>query len=525
MSKTTSDAEPNASRGARRARRLGGSRARKDQRQATGRTIITGARRRIPTYELLSEEGLDLIERDCDHLLKEIGIEFRGDPDALRLWREAGADVTGERVRFPPGLLRSIIARSSPRSFVQHARNHERSVFIGGDNVVFAPAYGCPFVHDMERGRRYGTLQDFESIIKLTYESPWLHHSGGTVCEPVDLPVNKRHLDMVYAHMRWTDKPFMGSVTTPERAEDSIEMARILFGQEFVDENCVIMGNINMNSPLVYDGAMSGSLRAYARANQCPVVVPFILGGATGPVTMAGAVAQSLAEVMAGVALGQLERPGSPTIFGNFLTTVNLKSGGPTFGTPESALGSFAAAQLARRIGLPLRCSGAFTSSKLPDAQAIQESVNSLYTALLCGANYILHAAGWLEAALTTGYEKLMLDADYLGAAHTFLQGLPLDVNARALDAFEEVGPGNHFFGCAHTLANYESAFHEYELADTNSFENWSDAGATNATERATLKWKETLRRYKAPPLDAAIDEGLREFMARRKEAMPDIWH
>ena len=507
------------------ARRRAGARARTRRRAATGPPAVAGVRRRIPLYHLLSEEGLDLIDRAADRILQDIGIEFRGDAAALALWRKAGADVRGERVRFEPGLLKAIIAESAPRSFTQHARNPERSVLIGQDNVVFAPAYGAPFVHDLDRGRRYGTLADFENLVRLTWASPWLHHSGGTVCEPVDRPVNKRHLDMVYAHLRYSDKPFMGSVTTPERAEDSIEMARIVFGTRFTDAHCVIMGNINMNSPLVYDRAMSGSLRAYARANQCPVVVPFILGGATGPVSMAGAVAQSLAEVMAGVALGQLERPGSPAVFGNFLTTVNLNTGSPTFGTPESALGSFAAAQLARRIGLPLRCSGAFTSSKLPDAQAMQESVTSLHTALLCGANFILHAAGWLEAALTVGYEKLVLDADHLGAVHTLLGGLAVDAEALALDAFREVGPGNHFFGCAHTLSRYETAFHQCELADTDSYENWIDAGGKDSMSRANAKWKATLRTCETPPLDEALDEALREYMARKKASMPDIWH
>ena len=506
-------------------RRRTGARARKRRRASTGPPAVAGVRREIPVYRLLSEEGLDLIDRTADRILKDVGIEFRGDADALALWRKAGADVRGERVRFDPGFLKAIIAGTAPRSFIQHARNPGRSVLIGQDNVVFAPAYGAPFVHDMDGGRRYGTLADFENLVKLTFESPWLHHSGGTVCEPVDQPVNKRHLDMVYAHLRYSDKPFMGSVTTPERAEDSIEMARIVFGERFTDEHCVIMGNVNMNSPLVYDRAMSGSLRAYARANQCPVVVPFILGGATGPVSMAGAVAQSLAEVMAGVALGQLERPGSPAVFGNFLTTVDLKTGSPTFGTPESALGSFAAAQSARRIGLPLRCSGAFTSSKLPDAQAMQESVTSLYTALLCGANFILHAAGWLEAALTVGYEKLVLDADHLGAVHTLLGGLALDPGALALDAFGEVGPGNHFFGCAHTLSRYETAFHECEIADTGSYESWREAGSRDSTMRANAKWKETLRACEPPPLDASVDEALKDFMARKKASMPDIWH
>ena len=492
--------------------------------QGSAPAVIAGVRREIPPYVLVRDEGLELIEDRTDQLLKEVGIEFRGDGRALELWRSAGADVNGPRVRFDPGHLRSIIAASAPPSFIQHARNPERSVLVGEDSVVFAPAYGMPFVRDLDGGRRYGSLADFENLIKLTYMTPWLHHSGGTVCEPVDLPVNKRHLDMVYAHLRWTDKPFMGSVTAPERAADSIEMARITFGTGFVDENCVVMGNINMNSPLVYDQAMSGSLRAYARANQCPVVVPFVLGGATAPVTMAGAITQALAEVLAGVALGQLERPGSPAVFGNFLTSVDLRSGAPTFGTPEPAVGSFVAAQLARRVGLPIRCSGGFTSSKVPDAQAMQETVNSLNTAVLCGANFVLHAAGWLEGALTISYEKLMLDADYLGALHTLLKGLALDDNAFAMDAFAEVGPGGHFFGSAHTLANYETAFYESELADVQSFENWHDSGKLDSIARANRKWKQLLADYEPPPLDGAIDEALLDFMARRKKSMPDIW-
>ena len=487
--------------------------------------IIPGIQREIPTYDLASEEGLDIIEEKASWILKEIGVEFRGDARALDLWKDAGADVKGERVRFDQGLVQSIIKKTAKKSFIQHARNPKRSLEIGNNNVVFAPAYGMPFVHDADRGRRYGTISDFQNLVKLTYSSPWLHHSGGTICEPVDQPVNKRHLDMVYAHLRFSDKPFMGSVTAPERAEDSINMARIAFGNDYVSRNCVIMGNINMNSPLVYDQAMSGALRAYSRANQCPVIVPFILGGATGPVSMVACVAQSLVEVMVGVALGQLEKPGSPAVFGNFLTSVNLRTGSPTFGTPEPALGSFIAAQLARRIGLPLRCSGAFTSSKLPDAQAMQESVTSLQTALLCGANFILHSAGWLEGALTIGYEKLVLDADYLGTAHTYLKGLPIDEDNLPYEAFKEVGPGGHFFGCAHTMKNYETAFHEQELADTDSYENWSDNGQLDSIQRANRHWKQMLANYEAPYLDPSIDEELQNFIKKKKASMPDIWH
>ncbi|MEM7224967.1 MAG: trimethylamine methyltransferase family protein [Pseudomonadota bacterium] len=502
-----------------------GRRSRQAARAAKTPGIIAGAERAIPPYDLVREEGLETIEAAAEQILKEIGVEFRGDDEALALWREAGAEVKGERVRFEPGMVRQIATATAPKRFQQKARNPARSLEIGTDRVIFAPAYGMPFVRDLEGGRRYGSIADFENIVKLAYSSPWLHHSGGTVCEPVDLPVNKRHLDMVYAHLRWSDKPFMGSVTAPERAEDSIEMARIAFGAEVVDQNCVIMGNINMNSPLVYDQAMSGSLRAYARANQCPVVVPFVLGGATAPVTMAAAVAQAYAEVLVGVALGQLERPGSPAVFGNFVTSVDLRSGAPTFGTPEPVLGSYLAGQLARRIGLPIRCSGGFTSSKIPDAQAMQETVNALNTAVMCGAHFVLHAAGWLEGALTLSYEKLVLDADYLGALHVFLKGLAMDENALAMEAFREVGCGKHFFGCAHTLANYETAFYESELSDTQSFENWLDGGEEDSVIRANRKWKQMLRDYEAPPLDPGVDEALQAFMAKRKEEMPDIWH
>ncbi|MFM2391788.1 MAG: hypothetical protein RLZZ437_3343, partial [Pseudomonadota bacterium] len=300
--------------------------------------------RNIPTYDVLSEENLLRIEAAADRILSETGIEFRDDPVALYHWRRAGADVQGLLVKFPPGLLREVL-KTAPAQFTQHARNPANSVEIGGKSVVFSPAYGSPFVMDLDRGRRFGTLEDFQNFIKLAQSSPNFHHSGGTICEPTDIPVNKRHLDMVMAHITLSDRPFMGSVTAEDRAEDSIDMARIVFGRDFVDQNCVILGNVNVNSPLVWDGTMTRSLRAYARANQAAVVVPFILGGAMGPVTNAGGIVQSLAETMAGCALTQLERKGAPVVFGNFLSSMSLRSGSPTFGTPEPAIGSMVIGQ------------------------------------------------------------------------------------------------------------------------------------------------------------------------------------
>jgi trimethylamine---corrinoid protein Co-methyltransferase len=479
--------------------------------------------RAIPPYEMLSEEALVTIEAHADRLLEEIGFEIRGDSEAVGLWREAGAQIENDcRVRVPAGLARAIVRRSAPARFTQHARNPARSVSIGGPCSVLAPAYGSPFVSDAQGGRRYGTLEDFRNFVKLAYLSPWLHHSGGTVCEPTDLPVNKRHLDMVYAHMRLSDKPFMGSVTTAERAADSIEMCRILFGREFVDANCVILGNVNVNSPLVLDGEASRVIRTYAGANQAPVCVPFILGGAMGPVTTAGGLAQCFAEALFCVALGQLERPGSPAILGNFLSSMSLRSGAPTFGTPEPALAYFAIGQLARRLGVPLRCGGNLCAAKVPDAQAATESANSLWPAVLAGANFILHSAGWLEGGLVMSYEKFVMDLDQCGLMHVVAAGLALDDNAFALDAFREVGPGKHFLGSAHTLRNYETAFFDAENADNNSFEQWQQDGSHDAIWRANRRWQRLLSGYEMPPLEVAIDEALQDFMARRKASMPD---
>lgn len=514
LDQTVQPRRERAGRGARREQRAHGPRG-------LGRPYIV---RNIPTYDILGEESLIRVEETADRILAEIGIEFRDDPVALDHWKRAGASIDGVLVKFEPGMLREIL-KSAPASFTQHARNPTRSVEIGGKSVVFSPAYGSPFVMDMDRGRRYGTIEDFRNFVKLAQASPWLHHSGGTICEPVDVPVNKRHLDMVYSHIRYSDRAFMGSVTAEARAEDSIEMARLVFGCDFVDENCVILGNVNVNSPLVWDATMTTALRAYARANQAAVVVPFILGGAMGPVTNAGAIAQAHAETMAGCALTQLERKGCPVIYGNFLSSMSLRSGSPTFGTPEPAIGSMVVGQLARRLNLPLRCSGNFTTSKLPDAHAMNEGTMSMLAAVHCGANFILHSAGFLDGLLSMSYEKFVMDADFCGALHTYLDGVRVDDNQLALDAFREVGPGSHFFGSQHTLANYETAFWDSEMADNEPFEKWEAAGSVDAATRANSKWKKMLAEYQAPPLDEGIDEALRDFIARRKASMDDAWY
>ena len=518
------DAAPSGEQPLAGTRRSGGRSGRAAVRASHRPDVPAFIRRRIPFYELLSDEGLALVEAKADQLLAEVGIEIRGDEVARSSFRDAGATVTGDLVRFDPGHVRALCA-TAPDRFVQHARNPARSVEIGADTIVLAPAYGSPFVRDLAGGRRYATLDDFHNFVKLTYATPYLHHSGGTVCEPTDVAVNKRHLDMVYAHLRYSDKAFMGSVTVPARAEDSIAMARIAFGDEFVEHNCVILGNVNVNSPLVWDAAMTGAIRAYAVANQAPVVVPFILGGAMGPVTNAGAIAQAHAETLVGVALGQLTRPGSPVIYGNFLSSMALRSGSPTFGTPEPAIGSLVVGQLARRVGLPLRCSGAFTASKIPDGQAMAESTVSMQAAVLCGANFLLHSAGWLEGGLAMGYEKFVMDLDLCGALHSYCQGVSLADDEFALDAFAELGPGKHFFSAQHTLRHYETAFYDAATADNSSFEQWRDAGETRTEDRAAALVAQMLGDYQLPPMDDAVDAALRDYVDRRKAEMPDQWY
>ena len=507
-----------------RGRRAGGRAARQAARLHAVAETVPFITRTLTPFEVLSEEGLELIEHNADTVLEQVGIDFRDAPDALERLRGAGADVDGERVRFPRGLARTLVQATAPARFTQVARNPERSVELGGTSTVLAPAYGSPFVRDLDGGRRYGTIEDFRNFVKLAYASPWLHHSGGTVCEPVDLPVNKRHYDMVYAHLRYSDKPFMGSVTHPRRAEDTVEMARIVFGADFLEEHTAVISLANANSPLVWDATMLGAARAYAEANQAVLITPFILAGAMSPATAAGAATQTLAEALAGMAYVQLVRPGAPVVLGSFASSMSMQTGAPTFGTPEPAMMLYTMAALARRLGVPFRSGGALTASKVPDAQAAYESANTMQPTILGGVNFVLHAAGWLEGGLTMGYEKFMLDADQCGAWHAFCKGVDLSENGQALEAMLTNGPGQHFLGHPHTLANFESAFYRSSLADNASYEQWEAEGAQDAAVRANAAWKRALAEYEAPPLDEAVDEELREWIERRKASFEDAF-
>jgi trimethylamine--corrinoid protein Co-methyltransferase len=419
-------------------------------------------------------------------------------------------------------MCRNIIQAGAPRTFTQHARNPERSVMIGDPHTVLVPAYGSPFVRDLRGGRRYATMEDFTNFAKLAYMSPSIHHNGGTLCEPVDLPVNKRHYDMVYAHVKYSDKPFMGSVTHPDRAADSVEMAKIVFGADFVRDNTVILGLANANSPMSWDFNMLGSAKAYAENNQATLITPFILAGAMSPVTVAAATTQTLAEALAGMAFTQIVQPGAPVIFGSFASSMSMQSGAPTFGTPEPQMVLYVMAALARRLGVPFRSGGNFTASKTPDAQAAYESAISFLPAIQAGVNFLLHTAGWLEGGLTMGYEKFIIDADQASMMATWVEGVDLSENGLALESLLTNGPGNHFLGTEHTLANFESAFWSSTQADNNSFEQWEEAGARDSITRAHEAWTRMLGEYEAPPLDEAVDAELTEWIAQRKSSFPD---
>ena len=502
-------------------KRRGGGAARRAERTSVKIETARFIERNIPNFEFLSSEALEIIETNAEIVLEEIGVNFVNNPSALALWKDAGADVQGERVHIPRGLARKLCA-TAPSRIKQHARNPEKTVEIGGNSLVCAPVYGPPFVRDLAGGRRYATIADFQKFVKLGYMSKWLHHSGGTVCEPTDVAVNKRHLDMLLAHMTLSDKPFMGSVTEPSRAQDSVDMCGILFGDDFVQNNTVMTSLININSPMTFDDVMMGALEVYARNNQACVVSPFIVGGAMAPVSVAGTLTQVLAEVLAGISYSQLIRSGAPVIFGTFVTSIDMNSGAPTFGTPEASQILYGAGQLARRMGLPYRSGGGLCGSKLPDAQAAYESANTLQAALMGGVNFMLHSCGWLEGGLVSSFEKFVMDSDQLGILHHIAKGVQIDENAQAMGAIREVGPGGHYLGCDHTQTNFKSAFWRTEILDYKPFETWQEEGARDTVTLAAERVEKMINTYQKPAIDPAVEEALTDYVARKKASVPD---
>ena len=480
--------------------------------------------RKLAYFDPLIESQIEELEAQVDWLIENVGIDFREDPVALDIWRKAGIEPDGCRIRADAQMIRAL-CKLAPSEFRQLARNPARSVTIGGQNQVFAPIYGAPFVRDLEGGRRYGDIDAFEKLVKLNYMHPNLHHGGFVICEPCDVPVSKRHLDMLFLHMTCSDKPHLGAITEKSRAQDSVDMAEIIFGSDVLEENCVIMGNVNTNSPLMVDKVVTEAIQVYCSRNQGIVVVPFILSGAMGPVSTAASVTQAMAEALVVCAFAQLVRPGAPFVLGNFLSSMSLKSGAPTFGMPEPTLSNYVIGQMARRAGLPLRCGGSLTASKIEDAQAAYESADSMQSTMLAGAHFVLHSAGWLEGGLCTGFEKLIMDADRLGGYQKLASGLGTTSEDFARDAYEEVEPGGHFLGCNHTMRNYQTAFYEPDLTDSENVESWEENGSKDMRQRAFERWNEMLNQYEAPAMDPEMREALAEFVARRKSELPDAWY
>lgn len=476
---------------------------------------------RLPVYELASDEALDLIHRSSLEILSDVGIDFYHD-EATAVLRANGVRFDGATAYFDRDMIAEYIAKA-PRTFTQLARNPARNITIGGEHMAFAPVYGPPFVYDRDKGRREAKLHDFQNFVKLTYHSAYIHHSGGTIVEPTDLPVHTRHLDMIYNHARFSDKPFMGSVTSAGNAADSIRMAEIIFGKPAIDEDPALLSLINVSSPRRYDERMLGALLAYAKARQALIITPFLFSGAMAPAAVAGTLVQLNAEALAGIVLTQMVNPGTPVIYGAFQTNIDLQSGAPVFGSPESQIALYVSAQLARRHGLPFRSGGMFASSKVADAQAAYESVMVMLPSVLARVNFVLHAAGWLEGGLTAGYEKFILDEQLLGMFHKFLEGLDTSANGLSMESLASVAPGGHHLGTDHTMLNFRTAFHRSDLFDYNSFEQWYEEGAQTADQRANGRFKQWLRDYEEPEIDPAVDEALRDYVARRKrEIVPE---
>jgi trimethylamine--corrinoid protein Co-methyltransferase len=449
----------------------------------------------LPPLEIIPPEGVERIHQASMHILENVGLDFL-DAEALDLWQQAGAKVdrANQHVWLDRELVLAAIA-SAPSSFTWRARNPERSVVVGQNFINFMPQAGMAYVHNLDSGRRQGRLEDFNNFLKLTHMCHALHCGGVQHVEPQDVPASIRHLKRLYSSFTLTDKTVQQAVHGRIITNDALNIAKIIFGDDLGSEP-VLGGVINANSPLRYDERMAGGLITYARAGQVTIITPFILAGAMSPITIAAALAQQNAEALAGVALTQLVRPGAPVVYGGFTTNVDMRSGGPAFGTPEGAWALLAGAQMARRYHLPYRGSGSLNTSKLPDAQAAYETMWTLWPAVMAHTNVIQHAVGWLDGGLTASYEKFIIDVEGLAMFHHFLENCANYTLEAALPAYVPL------------------------LSDRKSYDTWLADGGQDATQRANVIWKRLLAQYEPPPLDPGIKEALQLYVARREQEL-----
>ncbi len=478
---------------------------------------MRGIQNPLKPVSILSAEAEEDIHRASMRMLLEHGVVF-DESAALDLFERQGlrVDRSESRVFLPPEFVLEQVGKA-PSRFTIHARDPANDVEIGGDRLVFAPVSGPPFVADRERGRRDATVRDQQDLIRLSEVLGVMHH-GCPEATPKDLPVETRHLDILYDQLRLSSKGMIGDAWSALRSRDHIEMMAIVFGgREKLLSMPTIVGFINSNSPMRYDDHMTQGLMEYAAAGQVNNITPFIMAGATSPVTLAAAFAQQNAECLAGIALAQMVRPGSPVMYGSFIAGLEMRTGAPAFGRPEAALGIMGSAQMARRYGIPCRAGGVMTNSKLPDAQAGQDKMMMLWPILIGGAHYVPHAAGWLDGGLTASFEQMVIDAEMLEMAERFFGGVLVDEDRLAIEVIGRVGAGGHFLGDAHTRKYFRTEFYYPQLSDTEAYEAWIKRGSRDAYARATERYKKLLESYVEPVLDATIDERLRDFIARRK--------
>jgi trimethylamine---corrinoid protein Co-methyltransferase len=474
----------------------------------------------MPRYEILSPDAITVLDKGWRRIVSEIGVQF-AKPEAVELFAKAGQRVAGEVVYLDPEFVLEQVAKA-PREFDIQARNPANSVHIGGDHMVFGAVYGSPFVREGDV-RRDATLADFHRLCKLSQAFPELDSAGGVICEPNDAPLDSRHLDMIYALATLTDKIYMGNVVSGPNAADTIAMTSILFGgRAAIEAAPAVVSLINCNSPLRWDDRMLDAQFEYCAAGQPVVLTPFLLMGAMSPVTIPAALAQQLAEAMAGIALAQLIRPGCPVIFGSFLSNIDMQSGSPSFGTPESAIGLLCTGQLARHYGLPFRTGGGLNSSQTADAQSAYESLMTLLPTFLAGTNFVMHAAGWLEGGLVSGYEKFIIDIELLRMLQVEFTPLEISEESLAFGAHLEVGHGGHFLGAAHTMERFRDCFYRPLLSSTANFERWLRLGGKDAAARAGEIWRAKLEAYEPPPLDGAIRAELEDYVTRRRRELGD---
>ena len=475
---------------------------------------------RMPRYEILAPEAMETLDRGWRRIVSELGVEFMSDR-VLDLFRSAGQEVEGNLVRFDPDFVLEQVAKA-PREFAVQARNPERSVVIGGDNMVFGGVYGPPFVR---RGaiRRDATLADYEDFLRLAQVFPEIDSAGGVICEPNDAPLDSRHLDMVFRLQTMTDKLYMGNVVSGPNARDTIAMTEILFGgREAIERTPATISLVNCNSPLRWDDRMLDAAWEYVEARQAVLFTPFLLMGAMSPVSIPATLAQQIAEALTGIAFAQTLNPGCPVIFGSFLSNIDMQSGSPQFGTPESGVGLLCTGQIARRFGLPFRSGGGLNSAQLPDAQAAYESLMTMLPTFLAGTNWVMHAAGWLEGGLVSCIEKFIIDMELLKQLQSEFTPIEFDDAALAFEAHEEVGPGGHFLGAMHTMERFRSCFYRPFLSSSENFDRWSRMGARDTATRAGEIAAQKLAEYEQPPLDDAIRAELEEYVVRRRRELGD---